>query len=298
VVLVHGSGDAAATEWFYNGDFFVANGFAVLTYDKRGSGQSSGTFTFDFRQLADDAAAAVEFLASQPEIDAGRLGLSGYSQGAWVAPLAASRSESVRFAIVNYGMIESPAEEARLEMRQLLLDAGVTGADLEDADALIRAAIDVVASGLESNWDTFEDLKVAHRDAHWLDHLDGTPVGRLVSYPRWFAKLVGKRLLPRDLPWYYDSRDLLEDSEVPTAWLLAAEDRSAPNRGTIAILEDLIARGKPYTLTVFPDADHGMLTFTRQGADITYTGYATDYFRKEVDVLRDLASGVPVTEMQ
>jgi dienelactone hydrolase len=293
VVLVHGSGDAAGTEWFYNGDFFVANGFAVLAYDKRGSGRSSGTFTFDFQKLADDAIAAVEFLAVQPEIDAARIGLSGYSQGAWVAPLAASRSDDIRFVLVNYGMIESPAEEARLEMRQLLLDAGIAGSDLDDADELIRAAVAVVASGLESHWDEFEALKHEYGNAHWLQHLDGTPVGRLVSYPRWFAKLIGKGLLPRDLPWYYDSVDVLEHSDVPMAWLLAGEDRSAPNAGTIAILDDLIARSKPYSLTVFPDADHGMVTVTREGNDVTYTGYVANYFRQEVDELKRLSTVEP-----
>ena len=293
VVLVHGSGDAAGTEWFYNGDFFVANGFAVLAYDKRGSGRSTGTFTFDFQQLADDVVAAVGFLVSQPEIDPGRIGLSGYSQGAWVAPLAASRSDNIRFVVVNYGMVESPAEEARLEMRRLLVDAGVTDSDLDDADALIRAAVGVVASGLNGNWAEFEALKHEYRDADWLQHLDGTPVGRLVSYPRWFSKLVGKRLLPRDLPWHYDSREVLESSGVPMAWLLAEDDRSAPNEGSIAILENLIERGKPYSLTVFPGADHGMLTYTRDGEEVSYTGYVPGYFRQEVEALKRLSAEPP-----
>jgi dienelactone hydrolase len=289
VVLVHGSGDDAGTEWLYNSDFFVANGFAALTYDKRGSGRSNGTFTFDFEQLADDAIAAVSYLKSIPEIDRQRIGLVGYSQGGWVAPLAASKDAAIAFVVVNYGMIESPAEEARLEMRQLLVDAGVTGGDLEEADALIRASISVVASGLESNWEEFEKLKARHRAAYWLEHLGGTPVDKLVSYPRWLAKLVGKRLLPRDLPWAYDSRDILEKSEVPMAWLLAEKDRSAPNKETIAILGDLIDRGKPYSLTVFPDADHGMVIFAQQGSEAVYTGYAADYFQTEVNALKRLS---------
>lgn len=290
VVLVHGSGDTAGTEWLYNGDFFVANGFAVLTYDKRGSGKSDGKFTFDFQQLADDASAAVDYLAAQPEIDAGRIGLSGYSQGAWVAPLAASKNDRARFVLVNYGMIESPAEEARLEMRQLLVDAGVPDDDLEDADELIRASVEVVASGLKHHWDRFEKLECKYGDAYWLQHLDGTPIDKLVRYPNWFVKLIGGYMLPRGLPWHYDSRDLLENSDLPMAWFLAGEDRSAPNAGTIAILEDLIERGKPYSLTVFPGADHGMVTFTGQGDDTIYTGYVEDYFATEVEALRRLST--------
>jgi dienelactone hydrolase len=289
VVMVHGSGDSAASEWFYNGDFFVANGVAMLAFDKRGSGKSSGDFTFDFEQLADDVVAAVEVLAARPEIDADRIGLSGYSQGAWVAPLAAARDDRIGFVLVSYGMIESPAEEARLEMRQLLIDAGVSAGDMADADELIRASVDVVASGLESHWDRFEELKRKHRDADWLRHLDGTPIDKLVTYPSWLVKLIGKRQLPAGLRWHYDSRELLLNSEVPMAWLLAGKDRSAPNKGTIEILEDLIERGKPYSLTVFPDADHGMLTVIREGDDVTYTGYVPEYFRREVMELKRLS---------
>ena len=289
VVMVHGSGDAPGTEWFYNGDFFVANGFAVLAYDKRGTGRSEGKFTFDFQQLADDAGAAAGYLAGHPEIDAERIGLSGYSQGGWVAPLAASRHDIVSFVIVSYGMVESPAEEARLEMRQLLLDANVSDAELREADELIRAAVDVVASEFRQGWPQFGELKRRHRGAEWLGHLDGTPVARMVSYPQWLVELLGRRLLPSGLDWRYDSTALLEHSDVPTAWLLAAEDRSAPNEQSIAFLRALIDKGKPVSLTVFPGAGHGMVMSSDDGGEVTATGYAPGYFRKEVQELQMLS---------
>ena len=159
VVLVHGSGDSPGTEWLFNSDFFVANGIAALTYDKRGTGRSGGEFTFDFEQLARDAVAAVDRLHEEPEIDAQRVGLSGYSQGAWVAPLASSMSDSIAFVVVNYGMIESPAVEARLEMRQLLVDADVAAADLADAEQLIAAAVHLVANEFRSGWQEFDAMK-------------------------------------------------------------------------------------------------------------------------------------------
>ncbi len=290
VVLVHGSGDSPGTLWMYNSDFFVANGFAVLTYDKRGSGQSEGSFTFDFRQLARDAVAAVDYLASVPEVKTDSIGLSAYSQGGWVAPLAATLSDRTQFVVVNYGMIESPAEEARLEMRQLLLNANVTGADLQAADELIRAAVDLVASGLESGWPRFQELKKKYRKAPWIDNLDGTPVAQLMSLPRVLVQWIGKRKLPPGLDWNYDSTKLLESSEIPMVWLLAEEDLSAPNTETIAKLRSLAVAGKPYRLILFPNADHGMLTFEETGEGRNYTGYAPGYFKAEVEAAIHLAS--------
>jgi dienelactone hydrolase len=282
VVLVHGSGDSPGTEWFYNSDFFVANGIAALTYDKRGTGRSEGEFTFDFEQLARDGVAAVNVLLEEPYIAADRIGLSGYSQGAWVAPLAASMSDSIRFVIVNYGMIESPAEEARLEMLQLLVDAEVSEADLTEADQLIRAAVNLVANEFESGWPEFDALKERHADAPWLAPLRDTPVGQLVTYPKFLVKLLARSRMPKGLPWRYDSMAVLEASDTPMVWLLAAEDRSAPNAQTVAKLETMQQSGKPFELILFPDAGHGMITFAASDNGREILGYARGYFEAEV----------------
>ena len=286
VVLVHGSGDSVATEWFYSGDFFVANGIAAFTYDKRGTGLSQGEFTFDFELLADDASAAVERISELPEISGDNIGLAGYSQGGWIAPLAASKNETIEFVIVNYGLIESPAEEARLEMRQLLLDAGVGGDALEDADKLIRAAIEVVANNFTNGWAEFSPLKKRYANAEWIHHLKGTPVDKLVSWPEFLVKLIGPWFQPDGLPWHYDSEALLQHGETPMVWLLAGKDISAPNAQTITKLRSLIARGKPLELVLFPDADHGMLLFDERNGQRVYTGYAPDYFQTEVEAVK------------
>ena len=289
VVLVHGSGDSPGTEWLYNSDFFVANGIAALTYDKRGTGRSDGEFTFDFEQLARDTVAAVDRLLEEPEIDVRRVGLSGYSQGAWVAPLASSMSESIAFVVVNYGMIESPSVEARLEMRQLLIDADVTDADLADAEQLIAAAVNLVANEFRSGWQEFDAMKKKYGDAKWLDHLKGTPVDQLVSYPKFLVKLLARRRLPRGLAWDYDSTSLLATSNTPMVWLLAGEDRSAPNEQTIAKLRAFENDGKPIELIVFDDADHGMVIFEELRGERVVTGYAPGYFQAEVAAVLRLA---------
>lgn len=288
VVLVHGSGDSPGTEWLYNSDFFVANGIAALTYDKRGSGRSDGEFTFDFHQLARDAVAAFERLLEEPEIDTRRIGLSGYSQGAWVAPLASSMSDSIAFVVVNYGMIESPAEEARLEMRQLLIDADVTDADLADAEQLIAAAVDLVANEFSSGWEEFDAMKERYGDSPWMDYLQGTPVDQLVSYPKFLVRMLARSRLPKGLAWDYDSTALLATSNTPMVWLLAQEDRSAPNEQTVAKLRAMEGDGRPIELIVFENADHGMVTFDEVNGERVATGYAAGYFQAEIAAVRNL----------
>ena len=94
VVLVGGSG---ATDRDNDTHFppirrhLVEAGFAVLSYDKRGVGGSSGDWldaTMD--DLASDAAAALDFLRAQPEVRTEAVGLFGHSEGGWVVLRAAT----------------------------------------------------------------------------------------------------------------------------------------------------------------------------------------------------------------
>jgi hypothetical protein len=77
-----------------------ALGFAVLVYDRRGSGQSTGELNKDdYETLADDAVAGQHALARLSRIDPTKIGFWGMSQGGWLAVLAAGRSGDAAFAV-------------------------------------------------------------------------------------------------------------------------------------------------------------------------------------------------------
>ena len=151
VAFVHGSG---STERAYLPDLqalLVRNGVAVLAYDKRGIGQSSGSYPGEsptagaIDVLARDAAAASRFLRSQPEIDPARVGLAGHSQAGWIAPLAGSRDPGIRFLVIFSGPAvtadendlyqdltgqgEQPAQQTDAEIDAQVLARGPGGVD-------------------------------------------------------------------------------------------------------------------------------------------------------------------------
>ena len=151
VAFVHGSG---STERAYLPDLqalLVRNGVAVLAYDKRGIGQSSGFYPGEsptagaIDVLARDAAAAARFLRSQPEIDPARVGLAGHSQAGWIMPLAGSRDPAIRFLVVFSGPAvtadendlyqdltgqgEQPAQQTDAEIDAQVLARGPGGVD-------------------------------------------------------------------------------------------------------------------------------------------------------------------------
>jgi hypothetical protein len=120
VVLVHGSGRLTAADMLAgSGDRLRRMGFAVVAYDKRGVGESTGEYSsvgtpnsermLDL--LARDALAALAALKARRDIDAKRIGLLGISQGGWIAPLAASIDPAMAFIVTISGPAVSVGEE-------------------------------------------------------------------------------------------------------------------------------------------------------------------------------------------
>jgi dienelactone hydrolase len=106
VVIVPGSVKATRDTYDLWSLFFAAHGFAALSHDKRGVGDSAGKYhetpsQANIRQLAGDALAAVAWLRQRADVDPTRIGLSGGSQAGWIIPLAASQSTDVAFAALQ-----------------------------------------------------------------------------------------------------------------------------------------------------------------------------------------------------
>lgn len=296
VVLVHGSEKDAATAFSHEPWLLVPQGIAVLVFDKRGTGSSGGKFCMDFGQLADDVVAAVNWLKQQPEIDPRRIGLAGYSQGGWVSPLAASKSDDIKFVLVGYGMIDSPAQEDLKETLSAVRKAGFSGEDLAHAEELIKAAHAIVGSRFAAGWERLGELKDRYADEPWVEALGDSSAGSAMSYPGWVLRAGGSWMMPRGLDryWFYDSRPVLEKLDIPMLWLIGGDDVEAPNETTIAVLKQLAAKGKPFELDVFPGADHGILLFEEKDGERVYTRYAPGYFSKKIDWIRRQVALAPV----
>ena len=145
VVLVGGSGPSDRD----NGTYFppirehlADAGIAVLSYDKRGVGSSSGDWldsTLD--DLAADATAALCFLGAQPEVRAGTAGLLGHSEGGWVVLRAAAGRDDVPWVITSGCPGMTPAAQERHALAGALRRAGEqdAGSMLALFDRLVEA---------------------------------------------------------------------------------------------------------------------------------------------------------------
>lgn len=139
-VLIHGSGafcrDAVCfphRPFKVIAEHLAYRGISVLRYDKRGVRESEGTMegitSFD---LADDAAAAVDYLRHHQYIKKDRIGLIGQSEGGLIASIVAAKNKALAFAV----MLAAPA----ILGHQVLLDQTETFARAagEDEDTIAR----------------------------------------------------------------------------------------------------------------------------------------------------------------
>lgn len=114
IVLVHGSGaqDRFSPYYISLGYNLAKNGFGVLLYDKRGTGKSTGDYkNTSIEKLADDAVAAFNYLSTKTNIIVSEIGFLGTSQGGWIAPIAANKTENCSFVILNVGPAVSVFEQ-------------------------------------------------------------------------------------------------------------------------------------------------------------------------------------------
>ena len=94
-------------------------GVLVLTYDKRGIGESGGQFqgglaaasASNLGLLAQDAAAAASMLVRHPRLQGTPVGYIGLSQGGWIIPIAASGPPAVSFMFFFSGPVATVSEE-------------------------------------------------------------------------------------------------------------------------------------------------------------------------------------------
>lgn len=90
----------------------LQQGFALLYYNKRGVGGSTGNSRkADFYDRASDTYAAVKFLKQHPAIDTSGIGVVGHSQGGWIVQLVLSQHADVAYGISLAGPTISVREQ-------------------------------------------------------------------------------------------------------------------------------------------------------------------------------------------
>jgi pimeloyl-ACP methyl ester carboxylesterase len=147
VVLITGSGAQNRNEELLNhrpflvlADALARANIAVLRYDDRGVGSSTGNFAAATSlNFADDVRGAVSYLRSQGQVPIGSIGLIGHSEGGLIAPMVADGDANIAFLVLLAGPAVDGATIVISQGRAIAAADGATPAELDANEALQRA---------------------------------------------------------------------------------------------------------------------------------------------------------------
>ena len=129
-------------------DTLGRRGVAVLRMDDRGINGSGGDLVkATSADFADDIRAGIAYLRTRPEIDGGRIGLIGHSEGGMIGPMVAASDPKVKAVVLMAGPAYTGQKIIDFQLRNLVENNTEIPADKKDS--ILAAA--KVPFGKEAN---------------------------------------------------------------------------------------------------------------------------------------------------
>jgi pimeloyl-ACP methyl ester carboxylesterase len=285
IVLAHGSGAQDRNGYLANirllADHLARQGIAVLTYDKRGSGRSTGRWeTASFADLEGDLIAGIRLLRARSDIISTQVGAGGSSQAGWVVAKAVTQSPDIAFVILigaagsGYRVTEQNLYNTEAEMRA----AGVSEDRITRALDLQRRFFEMLRRGESADAREYDEaVRIAREDSvlrNWI-----FPISSEVD---WRNRNAWYTALEVD----FDPLPAWRAYKGPVLAIFGELDAQTPVAAVVPrITESLMTRrGSDFTISVFANASHLMLEATRASDD------ELDHLRRMVPGFYELVS--------
>ncbi len=251
IVVFHGASEPLASTALYRhlSEGLPQIGIAVLLFDRRGSGASTGSENVPYQTLADDGIAGAQTIRKLATIDNRNVGYWGISQGGWLATIAASRDPQAAFAVAVSAPLTSAEFQMEFAMSNRLHVLGYSQTDIDDMVNAWRK-LDGYFLGTNDRETAVAALgKIENRP--WFD-LMYLPRGASVSMNPAKSAWRGQMDL--------DPFATVEQIKIPLLFILGSEDPWIPVRQTVARLGDVAKTHSNLQYVVVPDANHLMMT--------------------------------------
>lgn len=261
-------------------DSLTRNGIAVLRYDKRGIGGSTGSVdnstTLDF---AADVQAAISYLKSRKEIDAKRIGLLGHSEGAMIAPYVANHAQDISW-LVLLAPPATPGEETLINQSNLIGQVGgLTEGQLLASLTFDREAYDLVRKQGNDPAATAAKLKSMLKESG----LDAAmPPAALETQLRMLTS-----------PWFrffldYDPVPELRALKTPTLALYGQKDLQVPVKFNMAPFKQALesAGNKDFDVKELPELNH-LFQHAYSGSPAEYAAIEETFAPEALRILSD-----------
>ncbi len=281
VVLLHGSGPNdrdEASAGFARRKFLVLAdalnraGIAVLRYDKRGVGKSTGSFrTASFTDFTSDAQAVVDYLKTRSDVAQEHIGVLGDSEGGYIAPVLAKADDQIAFLV----LVSTPAlpylDINLLQKASLARTEGASEAEISARDRFYRQVFEIVqrASDAQTARDALTLMAKPLVESGQLSRQEAESGIAGLTSPLGFELMA------------FDPQPYLKSLSIPVLVVQGGLDRQVPAQENLAAMRLLLKRQNA-TIVEMPALNH-QLQKARTGAPSEYSAIAETV---NADVLR------------
>lgn len=262
-ILVSGSGPQDRDEsllghkpFLVLSDALVRQGIAVLRYDDRGVGGSTGDFaTATSKDFASDASACVDFLKTLDEINPDAIGIIGHSEGGLVGPMVATSRDDLGYIVMLAGPGVTGEEIIYAQTRLIAEAEGETEEGLDVSEKFLRAIVARIkeSDAEEDLTDDFESmlgefLEEFSENEEEAELLKARAIANLSQFQSpWFRYFL-----------FHDPAPVLQEVDCPVLSIIGEKDLQVPYAQNIpAITEALKSGGNPdYKVLMLPGLNH------------------------------------------
>ncbi len=261
VILISGSGPQDRNEELMGhkpfhvlADYLSRNGIAVLRYDDRGVGKSTGDFnkatSLDF---AKDAEAAWNFLHKQKGVNKTKTGIIGHSEGGLIAPIVASANKHVGFIVLMAGP-SVPGGIIIPDQQELIMRAsGTDEKEIRQQTELTQLIINYIFQNASSA-SLQQDLTV--QIEKWIKELN-FPVPKSSS-PKSFARQTAYSYTTDWMKTFITTSpsDFIKDVTCPVLALFGEQDLQVSVRANMEPMQQLLHSHQGSSVHAFPKLNH------------------------------------------
>lgn len=230
-------------------DHLTRKGIAVLRFDKRGIGKSTGDYaqatTEDF---ASDAEAALAYMKTRKDLDPQKIGFIGHSEGGMIASIVASHSQPVAWIVLLASPGLKGEDALALQSELILRSAGVNEGEVSRTLAFNKQAYAVVRA----------EQDPAALEAKLNDLVQSTSTG--AALPPAAVQSQVRMLIS---PWFrffldYDPVLALQKTLCPILALNGEKDLQVPPKEDLDKIHQALqdAGNKDFQTTELPGLNH------------------------------------------
>lgn len=277
VILISGSGPQNRDEeiaghkpFLVIADHLTKNGIAVLRYDDRGAGQSTGDFNAATSEnFATDVKSAIAYLKTRKEINLKKIGLIGHSEGGLIAPMVAADSKDVAFIVLLAGP-GIPGDQIMTKQNRLLGKAGGMPDQALDKSEQMNKKIYAVLKQKLNLAETKKQIKVLLEE----DHNNAPSDQKLSDRDR--EAVISRMVNSIVSPWTqffmtYDPAKALENVKCPVLALNGEKDLQVPPKENLEAIKIALEKGgnKSFITKELPNLNH-LFQESKTGAPSEY----------------------------